>query len=466
MTIQTINPSTESVLETYAVMTQSAIGHQIEMAQSRFQRWKALAIETRVELFHNLAKLLRSQAQDFAELMAKEMGKPIAAGKAEIEKCALVCEYYAQHAKDYLLPDYVATEHDRSKVSYQPQGIIFAVMPWNFPFWQVFRFAAPNLLAGNVGLLKHASISTGSGLAIKKAFLDAGFPEHVFSTMIVTNEQTAHVIAHPLVRGVTFTGSDQTGRILAACAGTHLKKFVAELGGSDPCIVLADANLDLAAEIVVTSRLINNGQTCIAPKRIIVEAAVLDSLTDKIINLVQTYEYGDPMDINTQLGPMARGDLRAQVHQQVLESVAKGAVLRLGGYIPEGRGFFYPPTVLTHVMPGMPAFEDEIFGPVFAITSAQNEAEAIKLANDNRYGLGASIFTRDLERGEAIATTELQAGQVAVNAAVVSDPRLPFGGIKHSGFGRELGREGMREFMNTKAVVVNHSGYRFTLKKS
>ncbi len=457
MSIQTINPATESILEAYPVMTQSAIGLQIEAAESRFHLWKRVDLDVRAKLLLSLAKLLRSQAADFAGLMAQEMGKPITAGKLEIEKCALVCEHYAQHGADYLLPEYITTEHHRAKVCYQPQGIVFAVMPWNFPFWQVFRFAAPNIMAGNVGILKHAPITTGAGLAIEKAFLDAGFPEHVFSTMVLTNEQTASVIAHKYISGVTFTGSEQTGMILAACAGSHLKKIVVELGGNDPYLILEDAELDWAAQVVVASRLNNNGQTCIAAKRIIVVSDVADAFIEKILALVQTYQYGDPMDPHTKLGPMARDDLRLHVHQQVRESIAKGAMLRLGGNLPKERGYYYPATVLTHVRPGMPAFDDEVFGPVFAITLAADEADAIQLANHSRFGLGAAVFTQNLERGERIATEELQVGQAAVNSAVASDPRLPFGGTKHSGFGRELAREGIREFMNIKTVVVNQS---------
>lgn len=455
MSVQTINPATEAILETYAVMTQSTIGQQIEAAHAQFQVWKRTDIRERAKLMLNLAKLLRSRAPDFAKLIAEEMGKPVAAGKAEVDKCALVCEHYAHQAAAYLIPEYITTDHQRAKVCYQPQGIVFAIMPWNFPFWQVFRFAAPNIMAGNVGILKHAPITTGSGLMIEQLFLDAGFPEHVFTTLILTNEQAATVIAHPHVSGVTFTGSEQTGMILAACAGSHLKKAVMELGGSDPYIVLHDADLDLAANVIVTSRLNNNGQTCIAAKRTIVVTDVADALIEKLLNLAKTYQFGDPMDPNTQLGPMAREDLRTHVHQQVLETIAKGAMLRLGGKVPEMRGFFYPPTILTHVRPGMPAFDEEVFGPVFAITIATDEQDAIKLANQSRFGLGAAVFTKDLIRGEKIASIELQAGQAFVNSAVASEPCLPFGGTKHSGFGRELAKEGIREFMNIKTVVVN-----------
>lgn len=457
MNIQTLNPATEQVLETYPIFTQSAIQKKILAAHAQFQKWQLVPIQERGKLMLKLAELLRDKIEIYATLMSNEMGRPITPAKAEIEKCALACEHFAKHAEEYLASYEVQTQHYRSKVCYQPIGVVFAIMPWNFPFWQVFRFAAPNIMAGNVGLLKHAPISTGTGLAIEALFLEAGFPKHVFSTMVLTNEQAASVIAHPCIQGLTFTGSEQTGMTLAACAGGHLKKVVMELGGSDPYLVLHDADLDLAAKVIVASRLNNNGQTCIAAKRIIMVPEIADALIEKITALTKTYTFGDPKKAETLLGPMAREDLRDRVHQQVLDSVAKGAILRLGGTMPQERGFYYPPTILTHVRPGMPAFDDEIFGPVFALILANDETHAIALANQSRFGLGSAVFTRDLERGEKIATHDLIAGQSSVNSAVVSDPRLPFGGTKHSGFGRELSREGIHEFMNIKTVVVNES---------
>lgn len=457
MNIQTINPATESVIETYPVFTQSAIDQQIEASHAAFHDWKQVSFQQRAELMFNLARYLRAQSKEYAQLMAMEMGKPLQMGQTEVEKCAWACEHYATHAETYLAAHEVKTDALLAKVCYQPQGIIFAVMPWNFPFWQVFRFAAPNLMAGNVGLLKHAPISTGTGYAISEAFLAAGFPKHVFNNMVLTNEQAALVIAHPHIRGLTFTGSEHTGMILAACAGSHLKKVVMELGGSDPYVVLRDADIDLAAKVIVAARLNNNGQTCIAAKRVIVVEEVADQLIEKMLTLIEHYRFGDPFDPNINLGPMARGDLRAALHQQVLDSVAKGAVLRLGGILPSERGFYYPPTVLTHVRPGMVAFDEEMFGPVFAIVVAAHETHAIELANQTRFGLGAAVFTRDIERGEQIATTALESGAATVNGAVSSDPRLPFGGTKHSGYGRELSREGILEFVNIKSVVVHKS---------
>ncbi len=454
MNIQTINPATESILATYSVSIQSGIDKQIEASRDSFNSWKRVAFAERAKLMLKLASQLRLKINDYALLMAQEMGKPLTFGRAEIEKCALVCEHYATHAETYLQPQLVKIEAQQAQVCYQPQGIVFGIMPWNYPFWQVFRFAVPTIMAGNVVLLKHAPISTGTGYAIVEAFLEAGFPNHVFANLVLTNEQAAQVIAHPDVRGVSFTGSEQTGMIIAACAGSHLKKVVVELGGNDPYVVLEDADIDWAAEVIVTARLNNNGQACIAAKRTIVVENVADLLIEKLMALTEAYQFGDPLDPNTKLGPMAREDLRAHLHQQVLESIAKGAVLRLGGVLPHQRGFYYTPTILTHVRPGMPAFDDELFGPVFSITLAADERHAIELANQSRFGLGSAVFTRDLERGERIAKFEFETGFSAVNGAVGSDPRLPFGGVKHSGFGRELSREGILEFMNIKTVVV------------
>lgn len=457
MNIQTINPATESILETYSVSIQSGIDQQIEASHACFNIWKKVAFAERANLMLNLASQLRAKANDYAVLMAQEMGKPITFGQAEIEKCAVVCEHYATHAETYLQPQQVKIEAYQAQVCYQPQGIILGIMPWNFPFWQVFRFAVPTIMAGNVALLKHAPISTGTGYAIVEAFLEAGFPKHVFANLVLTNEQAAQVIAHPHVRGVSFTGSEQAGMTIAACAGSHLKKVVMELGGNDPYVVLEDADIDLAVKVIVAARLHNNGQTCVAAKRTIVVGDVADALIEKIIILTESYQFGDPLNPNTKLGPMAREDLRAHLHQQVLDSIAKGAVLRVGGVLPHQRGFYYPPTVLTHVRPGMPAFDDELFGPVFSITVAADEDHAIELANQTRYGLGSAVFTQDLERGKRIAASSLETGFSAVNGAVASDPRLPFGGVKHSGFGRELSREGILEFMNIKTVVVYES---------
>jgi succinate-semialdehyde dehydrogenase/glutarate-semialdehyde dehydrogenase len=454
MTIQTINPATETALNTYPLYSQTQLETQINASHARFLAWKTLSFHERGALMLALAQQLRAKARDYAQLMAQEMGKPITSGLAEIEKCAWACEYYATHAEDYLVPKSIDLGTHQAKVCYLAQGIIFAVMPWNFPFWQIFRFAVPTIMSGNVALFKHAPNCTGTGYAIREAFLAAGFPEHVLTNLVLSNEQTADVIAHPLIRGVSFTGSERTGKILGACAGSHLKKIVMELGGNDPYVVLADADLDLAAQVIVAARLNNNGQVCLAAKRAIVVQSVAAALTEKMLTLMRQYTFGDPLNPQTQLGPMARADLRAQLHQQVLESVTQGAQLVLGGSIPEQCGYYYPPTVLTEVQPGMPAFDDELFGPVLAICVADNEAQALMLANHSRFGLGSAIFTRNTRHGEELATHTFDNGTCAVNSAVSSDPRVPIGGVKHSGYGRELSSAGIHEFMNIKTVLM------------
>ncbi len=455
MHIQTRNPATEKVIASYPLFTMEQIDHLIISAHDAFQVWRRTDFSLRRQLMLKLAKLLRQRQDEFARLITCEMGKPITAGKAEIEKCAWVCEHYAENAASYLTPKVIKTEYKKNIISYQPLGVVFAIMPWNFPFWQVFRFAAPTIMAGNAGILKHAPISTGTGNAIAEVFLEAGFPLHLFQHFILNNDQAAGVIAHDKIVAVTLTGSENAGSIVAANAASHLKKAVLELGGNDPYLVLADADLSLAANCIVTSRLNNCGQVCIAAKRVIVVKEIAVELTDKVNHLVKQYKMGDPLDPATILGPMAREDLRSQLHQQIQVSLAKGATLLVGGEIPRQRGYYYPPTILLNVSPGMPAFDEELFGPVISIIIAEDEAHAIQLANQSRYGLGGAVFTRDLARGERIATQEIEVGSCFVNSLVTSDPRLPFGGIKRSGFGRELAQEGILEFMNIKTVSIS-----------
>jgi len=382
------------------------------------------------------------------------MGKPVAGGRSETEKCAWVCEYYADNAERFLADEPIETDASESFVAYQPLGIVLAVMPWNFPFWQVFRFAAPNLMAGNAGVLKHASNVPGCALAIEEVFRDAGFPENVFRTLMIGSNLVEDVIRHPLVRAVTLTGSTAAGRAVAQAAGHTLKKSVLELGGSDPYVILSDADLDAAAETCVNSRLINSGQSCIAAKRFVVVQSVRDAFEKKFVKRMEAKRMGDPHAEDSDIGPQARHDLRDDLHRQVLESVEKGARCLTGGRIPDMKGAYYPPTVLTDVRKGMPAFDDELFGPVAAIIPVANEEEAIRVANDSVFGLGAAVFTNEVERGRRIARESLEAGACFVNAFVKSDPRLPFGGIKESGYGRELGPHGIREFVNAKTVWV------------
>lgn len=454
MIIRTVNPANEAVLSEYTLLEENQMSSLIEAGHLTFCVWRKTPFSQRKQLMLNLAKLLEKKKVDLATLMANEMGKPISLGQAEIEKCVWLCEHYSENAEGYLQPRTIKTEMKKTMVCYQPLGIVFAIMPWNFPFWQVFRFAVPTIMAGNAAILKHAPISTGTGNKIADLFLEAGFPEHLFQHFILSNELAAKAIANDKIIAVTLTGSERAGSTVASNAASHLKKAVLELGGNDPYLILADADLDLAAKCIVRSRLNNCGQVCIAAKRIIAVEPIRDALIEKIKSLVCDYKMGDPLDANTNLGPMASETLRNALHEQVQKSIKLGAKLIFGGQIPHRKGFYYPPTLLVDVHKGMPAFDDELFGPVIAVISADDEAEAIQLANQSRYGLGAAIFTRDEKRGEYIAQHEIEAGSCFVNALVASDPRVPFGGIKRSGFGRELSREGILEFVNTKTVAI------------
>ena len=454
MAIQSINPTTGATIQTFEEITQEEVRHAIEQSHSAFLSWKKTSFTDRSVLMKKAAGVLRSRAEEFARVMAQEMGKPVKEGRKEAEKCAWVCDYYADHAASFLAPDYIETEARSSFVTFQPLGVILAVMPWNFPFWQVFRFAAPALMAGNVGVLKHASNVPACALLIEEVFSDAGFPQDVFKTLLVGSRQVDAIIENPLVKAVTLTGSTPAGRAVAKKAGEMLKKSVLELGGSDPYIVLEDADLPTTVASCVTSRLINAGQSCIAAKRFIVVETIREKFETLFVEQMQKRTMGDPLSEETDLGPMARHDLRDELHRQVLESLSQGAVRLTGGDIPDDVGAFYPPTVLTEVKKGMPAYDEELFGPVAAIITASNETEAVQLANDSVFGLGAAVFTQDTARGQRIASEELEAGCCFVNSFVKSDPRLPFGGIKESGYGRELSHYGIKEFVNIKAVSI------------
>jgi succinate-semialdehyde dehydrogenase/glutarate-semialdehyde dehydrogenase len=386
--------------------------------------------------------------------MAREMGKPVSQGRAEASKCAWVCRHYAENAERYLQDVSIATERSASYVVHRPLGVVLAVMPWNFPLWQVFRFAAPALMAGNGVLLKHASNVTGCSLAIGGIIEDAGLPHGLFGVLVVGADKVATVLEDPRVVAATLTGSEAAGAAVAAKAGAMLKKTVLELGGSDPYLVLADADLDLAADTCAASRLINGGQSCIAAKRFIVIDSIYEEFVDRLARAMASRKLGDPLAEDTDIGPQARHDLRDDLHRQVVASIAAGAELVLGGDMPEGPGAFYPATVLGRVTSGMPVYHEEAFGPVAAVISAPDEDAAIAIANDSDFGLGAAVFTTDVARGEQIAAYRLEAGCCFVNSPVASDPRLPFGGIKRSGYGRELADLGIREFVNAKTVVV------------
>jgi succinate-semialdehyde dehydrogenase / glutarate-semialdehyde dehydrogenase len=453
MKIKSINPANGETLKTYDEMSAAKVAAALDQAHQTWTSWRKTAFVERARLMTRAGSILRERKEELARLMALEMGKPIKQGIAEAEKCAWVCDYYAENAELHLSPDVIKTESLKSYVAFEPLGVVLAVMPWNFPFWQVFRFAAPALMAGNTGVLKHSSNVPGCALEIETIFKLAGFPDGAFRALLIGSSQVQAVVEHPLVRAVTLTGSTPAGKSVAAQAGAVLKKTVLELGGSDPYVVLEDADLELTVQTCVNSRLINSGQSCINAKRFIVAEPILPSFTEKYVALMKSKKVGDPLLEETEVGPLARHDLRAELHQQVIASVKRGARVLLGGEIPSGSGAYYPPTVLSEVKPGMPAYDDELFGPVAAIISAKNEDDAGRIANDSVFGLGAAVFTRDLKRGERIAR-EIEAGSTFVNALVASDPRLPFGGIKQSGYGRELGSYGIREFVNIKTVCI------------
>ena len=383
------------------------------------------------------------------------MGKPVRQGRAEVDKCAWACRYFADEAETILADQVIDADRTKSYVAYRPLGVILAVMPWNFPFWQVIRFIAPALMAGNGGILKHASNVTGCAIAIDEMIVEAGFPDGLFRTVVVPSSRVAEMIENRGIAAVTLTGSDAAGRSVASTAGQHLKKTVLELGGSDPYLILEDADMDLAVSACSSGRLLNGGQSCIAAKRFIVHRSVADEFTVKLAKAMDAYRIGNPLNEETEIGPMARIDLRDELHDQVVRSLGEGARLVTGGFLPDGPGAFYPPTILADVTAGMPAYHEETFGPVASIIVVDDEEEAIRIANDSVFGLGGAVFTRDVERGEQIARDRIEAGSCFVNAFVASDPRLPFGGIKASGYGRELSHIGMREFMNVKTVVVD-----------
>ncbi len=450
-----INPATGDTIAEYDELTNAQLREALASTHRAAVQWQHVSMEERSAKMRAAARILRERSGSFAKLMAREMGKPIAQGRAEAEKCAWVCEYYAEHAERFLASESIATDAAHSYVAYRPLGVVFAIMPWNFPFWQVFRFAAPALMGGNGGLLKHAPNVPGCALAIEQVFRDAGFPDALFRTLMISLSQARAVIRDARVAAVTLTGSTRAGRAVAREAGARLKKCVLELGGSDPYLILADADLDLAVETCATSRLLNSGQSCIAAKRFIVVPKVREEFERRFVERMSRASMGDPCADGIDLGPQARADLRDTLHDQVQRSIAKGARLLLGGALPSGPGFYYPPTVLTDVRKGMAAYKEELFGPVASIIPVKDEAAAIRVANDTAYGLGAAVFTRDVERGERIAREQLQAGAAFVNAFVKSDPRLPFGGIRESGFGRELSRHGLLEFQNAKTVYIS-----------
>jgi succinate-semialdehyde dehydrogenase / glutarate-semialdehyde dehydrogenase len=451
--IKSINPFNNFLLKEFKEYDLQKIDEILLNAEVAFEKWKKTGFDDRSKLMNQCAVQLRQDKKHLAELMVLEMGKPVKEALAEIEKCALACEFYSQNAKKFLADELVESDASKSFINYAPLGCILAVMPWNFPFWQVFRFAAPALMAGNVALLKHASNVPQCALAIEDVFIKAGFPAGIFQTMLIGSSKVKYIIDHKAVKAVTLTGSEKAGAEVASIAAMNIKKSVLELGGSDPFIVLNDADIDLAADIAVKSRMINTGQSCIAAKRFIVVKEVLDEFTEKMISNIKKLKMGDPMDESTDLGTIAREDLVKPLLDQIGKSIEMGAKVLLGGDRPAIQGAFLNPTVLANVAPGMPAYEEEIFGPVASIIRALDEADAIRIANDSRYGLGGSIWTRDQKKGERLAKM-VDSGAVFVNGMVKSDPHLPFGGIKNSGYGRELSYIGIREFVNIKTVWI------------
>src|SRR5256712_394477 len=451
--INSIHPASAEVLARFDPFTPDEVDHALDQAEDAFIAWRERSFEERAVPMRRLAALLRERADRYGRLITLEMGKPIVEAKAELEKCAWGCEHYADHAARYLADEVIPTNAKKSFVAFQPLGIVLAVMPWNFPFWQVIRFAAPAFMAGNAAVLKHASNVPQCALAIEEVFREAGFPEGLLRTLLLAGSQVEPVIEDMRVRAVTLTGSSDTGSRIAQLAGRALKKSVLELGGSDPFIVLADADLDQAAATGARARNQNAGQSCIAAKRFIAERAVADDFERKFAKAVEDLVVGDPLDAKTQVGPLARRDLLEALERQVDASVRMGARVLTGGERLSGKGFFYRPTVLTDVTPNMPVFREETFGSVAAVVRIRDADEAVRAANDPAYGLGASLWTRDAARGDRLAR-RIESGSVFINGMVASDPRLPFGGIKRSGYGRELSAFGIREFTNIQTIWI------------
>jgi len=458
--LQTINPATGEPGRSYDPHSIDEAGAAARDARQAFLEWRRTSFGARAAIVSRAAEILRSRQDQFARLMTEEMGKTIIDGRAEVEKCAFHCDWFAEHAESYLADEPVDIGGGEAFVTFNPIGVVLAVMPWNFPFWQVFRFAAPALMAGNGALLKHASNVPGCALAIEQLLHDAGVPKELFRTLLLPSRDVEALIKDENVAAVTLTGSVAAGKSVATAAGSVLKKCVLELGGADAYIVLEDADVGAAAKVAATARMVNGGQSCIAGKRFIVVRSIIEEFEAAMVEAMAHYEMGDPLDPSTKLGPMQSAKARDEIHQQVEASVANGARLLLGGLAPDRAGAWYPATVLGNVMPGQPAHDEEVFGPVAAIIAADDEADAIRIANESEFGLGSGVLTGDLDRGRRIAAEQLEAGMSFVNENVRSDPRAPFGGVKHSGYGRECASYGIREFVNIKTVHVKpqHEG--------
>ena len=453
MSIQSINPATEEVIETFEPHTTAQVNQALDEAHNAFLSWRETTFAERGAALHRIATYLREHKAELARLATLEMGKPIVESEAEVEKCAWNCDFYADNAEKFLADERIATNARESYISFLPLGVVLALMPWNFPYWQVFRFAAPALMAGNTILLKHASNVSLTALRMERIFQDCGLPEGAFRTVLVPGAETRRIIEDPRIAAVTLTGSDAAGVSVASTSGQVLKKTVLELGGSDAFIVLEDADLDAAAQMAVRARYQNTGQSCIAAKRFIVVEPVADAFEQKFVEAAAKLRVGDPLDRETQVGPMARGDLRDALEKQVQESLKMGARAALGGKPLARKGYFFEPSIVTNVTPEMPLFREETFGPVAAVIRARDTEDAVELANDSNFGLGGNLWTSNIERARSLAR-HLESGGVFINGMTASDPRLPFGGIKHSGYGRELSSFGIREFVNIQTVWI------------
>jgi succinate-semialdehyde dehydrogenase/glutarate-semialdehyde dehydrogenase len=452
--MKSINPSTNQVIKEYPEHTASEVNTILEEVYTEWQHWKETSFEQRSELLRKAADILRKRKDTYARLITDEMGKIIRESKTEIEKCANACDFYADHAIEFLQDQMIPSDASRSLVTFQPLGVILAVMPWNFPFWQVFRLAAPSLMAGNAAVLKHASNVPGCGLAIEEIFSEAGFPKNLFRTLMISSKEVKSVVADSRIAAVTLTGSEAAGSEVASLAGKYIKKTVLELGGSDAFIVLEDADMKKTVATAITARMINQGQSCIAAKRFIVVESRSKEFENAIKAALESLKMGNPSDSQTDVGPLARKDIAETIDMQVQRSIEAGARLVLGGKPADLPGCYYSPTLLADVKKGMAVYSEETFGPVFSIITVKNEEEAIMVANDSEFGLGGSVWTEDLKRGESVAR-QIEAGAVFVNGLTKSDPRLPFGGIHKSGYGRELGEYGIKEFVNIKTIWID-----------
>ncbi len=453
MAIETINPATGEVVKTFQAHTAEEVKQKLEAAEQAFRSWRNTSFEERAKYMQRCADLLEEHAEKYGRIITLEMGKPLKDAIGEVRKCATACSYYAKHAEEFLKDEEVESKASRSLISYEPLGVILAVMPWNFPFWQVFRFVAPALMAGNVGVLKHASNVPQCALAIEEVIGEAGFPDNVFQALLVGSREVDAIIENDIIKAVTLTGSESAGSKVAQKAGEQIKKTVLELGGSDPFIVLEDADLEEASTFAVRSRMINTGQSCIAAKRFIIVESIADAFLQKMKEKMAALRTGNPLEEECDYGPLARKDLAEELEKQVQETIEKGATVILDGGREGKDTAYFKPMILKDVKPGMPAYEDELFGPVATVLVAKDEQEAVAIANDHRYGLGGSIWTKDKERGLKLAR-QVESGAVFVNALVASSPEIPFGGVKKSGYGRELSYIGIREFVNQKSIWI------------